>query len=133
MLTIDVLIEDVLDNLADDEFHDVVWGYLNCIQADMDKRELYLCLLEGVPCLVKITQTSFVELLEKWYAYNGLSIDTHVRGYKRASSGSFYMMHGLNYDWKDADLFGGSGSGLEKRKFDEFAAECGVEFNYIYD
>lgn len=131
MLNIDVLIEDVVANTPDEELSEVIWEYLNNVDYDGDIRELYDDLGYGCPCLVHITQQAFVDMLKRWFAVNDNAIDKGVRGFVQASNGSFYMMHGLNYSWLDADLLGGSGNGDQLEAFNDFCEKSGVRFQFV--
>lgn len=133
MLTIDVFVEDIVDNCNDDEVPVIICDYLDNINTDEDERELYLDIESGCPCLVKITQSAFVVMLERWFAYNDTNADSRVRGYFRSSDGSFMMLHGINYDWIDADLLGGCGNGQTHGLFKDFCEKSGARFNFIYD
>lgn len=90
-------------------------------------------LLDGMPQLVQITQSAFVKLLCEYAASKDKSVEDMVRGYVDVDTNSFLMHHGVGYDWKSADLFGGSADGYARKDFEQFCRARGIDFNYVYE
>lgn len=139
-------IDDAYDS-SDDDFCAVgnaIDDYLNLVDPfdvtgiDNDNlddayEEAYNALTEGLPVLEKFNQRAFIDILDAWAKHNGTTIERMVRGYARCGYDSFYMIHGIGYDWMSDDLFGGTANGEARRDFDKFTRdEYNVTFSFDY-
>lgn len=95
---------------------------------EMSWQDYYDELVDGLPVITSLTQVAFKEKVEEWATLNGTVINDIVRGYVDGGHDRFMVAHGIGYDWIDADVLGGNGSGKMRRKFVEWLGDNSFEF-----
>lgn len=97
-----------------------------------DSDELVDMLLEGLPVYEEFHNTAFRKLVTEWLQHKLHAEPKEiVRGYAEINHG-FAMVHGIGYDWLDADVLGGNGDGNMRAEFNEWCVEeFGVSVNLV--
>ena len=106
--------EDIMDTMDTEELYEYcnrVYKAEDCSSADD--------MMESLMCVEYFPNVTFHELLEKFLAEQNKDIKETVRAYMPYKKG-FVMTHGIGYDWKSADLLGGSANGKAWRQFEDW-------------
>ena len=113
--------DNILDTMETDELYD----YCNHVyrQEEYDDAE---DMMSDIMALEYFYDATFHALLAKYFEEKGKNIEDEVRGYMPYKKG-FLMIHGVNYDWKDADLVGGSANGQTWKDFEKKKKKQGYE------
>ena len=105
---------DILNTIGDDS----LYSYAEKVYRaeDYDSPDEFL---QNITSLEYFANDKFNKALESWYETQGKKISDEVRGYVEYGRG-FLMTHGGGYDWKSADLCGGSGNGVAWKEFENW-------------